>query len=100
MECRAQALLMIRSRTWPGGGGSKFWHFHGALVVGTTEQPKSAIFSGMPAFHNPAEDLARERESFIDNLLVRFHLIIEMSRPALRQGSLNSLFQVAVYLPS
>ena len=41
-----------------------------------------------------------EREIFIDNLLVRVHLIIEISRPALRHGSLNSLFQVAVYLPS
>jgi len=41
-----------------------------------------------------------EREIFIDNLLVRVHLIIEMSRPALRRGSLNSLFQVALYLPS
>ena len=41
-----------------------------------------------------------EREIFIDNLLVQVHLIIEMSRPALRHGSLNSLFQVALYLPS
>ena len=41
-----------------------------------------------------------EREILIDNLLVRVHLIIEMSRPALRHGSLNSLFQVALYLPS
>jgi hypothetical protein len=38
------------------------------------------------------------REIFIDNLLVRVHLIIEMSRPALRHGSLDSLFQVALYL--
>ena len=43
---------------------------------------------------------AHEREIFTDNLLVRVHLIIEMSRPALRHGSLNSLFQVALYLPS
>jgi hypothetical protein len=35
---------------------------------------------------------------FIDNLLVRVHLIIEMSRPALLHGSLNSNFQVALYL--
>ena len=42
----------------------------------------------------------REREIFIDNLLVRVHSIIEMSRPALRHRSLNSLFQVALYLPS
>ena len=42
--------------------------------------------------------LPREREIFIDNLLVRVYLIIEMSRPALRYGSLNSLFQVALYL--
>ena len=41
-----------------------------------------------------------EREIFIGNLLVRIHMIIEMSRPALRHGSLNSLFQVALYLPS
>ena len=41
-----------------------------------------------------------EREIFIDNLLVRVHLIIEMSRPALRHGSLNSLFQSALYQPS
>ena len=41
-----------------------------------------------------------EREIFIDNLLVRVHLIIEMSRSALRHGSSNSLFQVALYLPS
>jgi hypothetical protein len=44
--------------------------------------------------------LVSEREIFIDNLLVRIHLIIEMNRPALRRGSLNSLFQVALYLPS
>ena len=44
--------------------------------------------------------LSLKREIFIDNLLVRVHFIIEMSRPALRNGSLNSLFQVAVYLPS
>ena len=37
----------------------------------------------------------QEREIFIDSLLVRVHVIIEMSRPALRHGSLNSLFQVA-----
>ena len=42
----------------------------------------------------------REREIFIDKQLVRVRLIIEMSRPALRHGSLNSLFQVALYLPS
>ena len=44
--------------------------------------------------------LQGEREIFIENLLVRVHLFIEMSRPALRHGSLNSLFQVALYLPS
>ena len=41
-----------------------------------------------------------EREIFIDNLLVRVHLIIETSRPALRHGNLNSLFQAALCLPS
>ena len=46
------------------------------------------------------KDLKKEREILIDNLLVRVQLIIEMSRPALRHGSLNSLFQVALYLPS
>jgi len=43
-------------------------------------------------------EASRKREIFIDNLLVRVHLIIEISRPALRHGSLNSLFQVALYL--
>ena len=42
----------------------------------------------------------REREIYTDNLVIRVHFIIEMSRPALRHGSLNSLFQVALYLPS
>ena len=48
----------------------------------------------------------REKEFFIDNLLVRIHTIIEMilvndfSKPALRHESLNSLFQVALYLSS
>ena len=42
----------------------------------------------------------KETETFIDNLLVRVHLIIKMSRPALHHGSLNFLFQVALYLPS
>ena len=41
-----------------------------------------------------------KREIFVDNLLVRVHVIIEMSRSALRHGTLNSLFQVALYLPS
>ena len=41
-----------------------------------------------------------QREIVLDNLPVRVHLIIEMSRPALRHGRLNSLFQVALYLPS
>ena len=41
-----------------------------------------------------------EREISIDNLLVRVHSIIEMSSLALRHGSLNSLFQLAFYLPS
>ena len=40
------------------------------------------------------------REIFIDNLLVRVHFIIEMCRPALRHGSLNPLFQVALFLLS
>ena len=39
----------------------------------------------------------RAREIFIDNLLARVHLIIEMCRPASRHGSLSSLFQVALY---
>jgi hypothetical protein len=46
------------------------------------------------------ELVEREREILIDNLLARVHFIIEMSRPALRHGSLNSLFQVALYPPS
>ena len=51
----------------------------------------------------------RERDFFIDNLLVRIHLIIAMilvnhrdnfSGPALRHETLNSLVQVALYIPS
>ena len=56
---------------------------------GLMERPATPLDSGPPG----AED---DREIFIDNLLVRVHLIIEMSRPALRHGSLNSLFQVAL----
>ena len=41
---------------------------------------------------------ARERDFFIDNILVRTHL--DFSGPVLRHGRLNSLFQVALYLPS
>ena len=48
--------------------------------------------------HPRSPPCGREREIFVDNLLVRVHLIIEMSRPALRDGSLKSLFQVALYL--
>ena len=38
----------------------------------------------------------KERELFIDNLLVRIHLIIEMtfSIPVLRHGVMNSLFSL------
>ena len=39
----------------------------------------------------PCIPRATEREIFIDNLLVRVHF--DFSRPALRHGSLNSLFQ-------
>ena len=38
----------------------------------------------------------RERDFFIDNLLVRIQMI---DGPALRHGSLNSPFQVALHLP-
>ena len=41
----------------------------------------------------------REREIFIHNLLVRVHLIIEMSRPALRHGSLNFLLRYLALCP-
>ena len=43
----------------------------------------------------------RTREFFVDSLLVRIHLIIVMifRTPAVRYGILNSLFQVALYLP-
>ena len=43
---------------------------------------------------------SRERDFFIVNLLVRDHFIIVMIGPASRHGSLNSLFQVALHLPS
>jgi len=43
----------------------------------------------------------RERESFIDNLLVRIHCIIVMiGGPASRHGSLNSLFGQGGYQPT
>ena len=48
----------------------------------------------------PVERQFQQREISIDNLLVRVHLIIGMSRPALRHGNLNSLLQVASYLAS
>ena len=46
--------------------------------------------------------MLEERELFIDNLLIRYPLNHrhDFSRPALRHGILNSLFQVALYLPS
>ena len=53
---------------------------------------RSAAGTGVPR--------SQEKGAPRGNLLVRVHLIIEMSKPALRHGSLNSLFQVAVYLPS
>ena len=63
----------------------------------------SVAFEAGPArlkLHRVLEVLlvpARERDFVIDNLLVRIHSIIEM---IWWTGSLNSLFQVALYLPS
>ena len=56
--------------------------------------------SGIP--HIQVTRHGREREFFVYNLLVRIHIIvlINLSRTASRHGSLNSLFQVALYLPS
>jgi len=55
---------------------------------------------GISASGCPSCSPEREREFFIDNLLVRIHLIIMMIRgPVSRHGSLNSLFQVALHLP-
>jgi len=59
--------------------------------------------SGTPSIHckEPwcAKYWGREREFFIDNLLVRIHFIIEMILEdwpcAMRNGNVNSLFQVA-----
>ena len=46
-------------------------------------------------------EVSIEEEFFVDNLLVRIHFIIEMIWwTASRHGSLNSLFQVALYPPS
>ena len=50
--------------------------------------------------HCKASAALIEREILIDKLLVRVHFLTEMSRPALRHGGLNSLFQVALYLSS
>ena len=41
----------------------------------------------------------RGRTTFMDTLLVRVPLIIKLGRPPLPHGGLNSLFQVALYLP-
>ena len=66
-------------------------------LEGTTEGSKLDARQDCPG---------REKEFFIDNLLVRIHSIIEMilvndfSKPALHHESLNSPFQVALYLPS
>ena len=58
------------------------------------------LFERLAAARSWSSSQNAEREIFIDNLLVRVHLIIEMSRPALRHGSLDSLLQVALYIPS
>ena len=54
--------------------------------------------------HVESETLARfagvETEFFIDNLLDRIHSFIAMIRPASRHGILNSLYQVALHLPT
>ena len=71
-----------------GAKVTPLWHFGqsgGESSINTSTAAKYARLEG---------------EIFIDNLLVRVALIIEMSRPALRHGSLNSRFQVASYLPS
>ena len=70
---------------------ARFWPESGLFVTSSLDSWQTVGRSGR---------CPEEREILIDNLLVRVHLIIEMSRPALRHGSLNSLFQVALYLPS
>ena len=67
----------------------------GRRVLGFRGKPR-----GSPSTRSGGTPAPSEREIFIENLLVRVHLIIEMSRPALHHGSLNSLCQVALYLPS
>jgi len=55
-------------------------------------------FSLAPALR--AENCQREREFFIDNLVVRIpYIIVMISGLASRHGSLNSLFQSALHLP-
>ena len=43
-----------------------------------------------------------EREFFIDNLMVRIHsiIVVILADRACAMGVLNSLFQIALYLPS
>ena len=49
----------------------------------------------------PAQAFGVQREFVVDNLLIRVHFIIEIfGGLASRHGSLNSLLQVALYLPS
>jgi len=53
-------------------------------------------FRGNPLGEPVARGPCAERGFFIDNLLVLIHF----GGPASRHGSLSSLFQVALYLPS
>ena len=76
----------------------------GKRVVSGAEDNRVKIFTDVAMLaevcRERASSLLTEREIFIDNLLVRVHLIIDMSRPALTHGSLNPLSQVALHLPS
>ena len=75
------------------------WRDKWTALSGQIDRPKWTTFRALP-FCDRLVGFQGEREIFIDNLLVRVHLIIDMSGPALRHGRLNPLFQVALYLPS
>ena len=67
-----------------------------ASPVPTNHAAKGCLLSTSKILATSRIGFRRKREFFIDNLLVRAHFIIQISsRPALRHGSLDSLFHVA-----
>jgi hypothetical protein len=75
--------------------------WHGAVGLAPDTGDLIGFYRHMAAVSVAMMDVQRD-SSFIDNLLVRLHSIIVMisvDRPC-AMGVLNSLFQIALYLPS